>query len=116
MVIAPPKTTQYTHLELGEDIRAGISGYYTPQQEVRLNYNDRELLYVVGRVVLDSSCCANGSWTYAIVPGYIVNWQNTENEDGLPVSEVEPITDREAREDITKVIQANEGIFAIDFL
>jgi len=116
MVIAPPKTTKYTHSELGKDIRAGISGYYTPQQEVRLKYHGREVLYVVGQVVLDCSCCANGSWTYAVVPGYIVNWQNTKNEDGRPVSEVEPIIDREAREDIAQLIQTSEGVFPIDFL
>ena len=116
MVIAPPKTTKYAHLELAKDIIVGIAGYYTPQQEVRLKYNGRELLYVIGQVVLDSSCCANSSWTYAVVPGYIVNWQNTKNEDGLPVSEVEPIRDREAREDITKLVQANENVLAIDFL
>lgn len=116
MVIAPPKTTKYAHLELGKEIIVGIAGYYTPQQEVRLKYNGRELLYVTGQAVLDCSCCANSSWTYAVVPGYIVNWQNTKNADGLPVSEVEPIRDREAREDITKLIQANEGVFAIDFL
>ena len=115
MVTAPPKTTKYTHQELGKDIIFGIAGYSTPQQEVRLEYNGREVLYEVGRVVLESSCCVNGSWTYIFVPGYVVNWQNTKNEEGLPVSEVEPIANDKEREDITKLIQFEEGIFPIEF-
>ncbi len=115
MVKAPPTTTKYTHLELGKDVIFGIAGYYTPQQEVGLEYNGREVLYVIGQVVLESSCCGNGRWTYTFVPGYIVNWQNTRNEDGLPVSEVEPIADGEAREDIMKIIQSKEGISPIEF-
>ncbi len=116
MVIAPPKTTTYTHPELGKEVRAGISGHYTPLQEVRLKYNGREVLYVIGQAVLDCSCGANGSWTYAMVPGYIVNWQKTRDEAGRLVSEVEPITDRETRQNLTKIIQFNEAISAIEFL
>jgi hypothetical protein len=108
--------TKYTHLELGKDVIAGIAGYYTPQQEVRLKYNGREVLYVIGQAVLDAACCSiPGSWTYTIVPGYIINWQNTKNETGLPVSEVEPIPDEEARENLTKIIQNNEGSSPIEF-
>ena len=115
MVILSATKNKYTHLEPGKDVIFGIAGYYTPQQEVRLKYNGREVLYAIGQVVLESSCCDAHNWTYTIVPGYILNWQNRKNEVGLPVSEVEPITDREAREDITKIIQFNEGIFPIEF-
>ena len=105
---------KYTHLELGEEVVVGIAGYYTPQKEVRLKYNGREVLYVIGQAVIESSCaapgsyCATGSWTYAIVPGYIASWQNTMNEAGLPVSEVEPIRDEEAQESIRRAIQTND--------
>ena len=102
-------STKYTHLELGKDVEIGIAGYYTPQKEVRLKYNGREVLYVIGQAVVESSCCGAGSWTYAIVPGYIVNWQETKNEAGLPVSEVESILDEEARENIRRIIQTTEA-------
>ena len=76
-------STQYTHLELGKDVMAGIAGYYTPQKEVRLQHNGREVLYVIGEVVVESDChdgaCSVGSWTYALVPGYVVKCQNTRN-------------------------------------
>ena len=106
---------EYTHLELGEDYVTGIAGYYTLQKEVRLNYNSREVLYVIGQAVIESSCCGIGSWGYALVPGYILNWQSKKNEADLPVSEVEPISDEETRNNIRQIIQANEVISQIEF-
>ena len=66
---------KYTHLELNKDIKA-LAGYYTPQKEVRLKYHSREVLYVIGQVVVDSSCCGVANCQYALVPGYIVRWQS----------------------------------------
>ena len=108
-------TTQYTHLELNEDYPTGIAGYYTPQKEVRLQHNGREVLYVIGKAVIESSCCGTGSWIYAIVPGYIESWQKTKNETGLPVSEVEPILNEEARDNIRRIIETNENASPIGF-
>ncbi len=108
-------STKYTHLELGTDVEAGIAGYYTPQKEVRLRYNGREVLYVVGQAVVEASCCDAGSWVYVIVPGYIVSWQKTKNEAGLPVSEVELILDEEARDSIRRIIQTSEAISLVEF-
>ena len=105
---------KYTHLKLNEDLYCP-AGYYTPQKEVRLKYNDREVLYVVGHAAMESSCCGIGSWVYVIVPGYIVNWQNRTNEAGLPVSEVEPISDKATRENIRKSIMEADNISRIEF-
>lgn len=112
-------STKYTHLELGTDVIVGIAGYYTPQKEVRLRYNGREVLYVIGQAVVESTCaggaCGTGRWAYAIVPGYIINWQNTKNEAGLPVSEVEPVIDKEAQANIKRIIQTSEEASPIGF-
>ena len=108
------KKLEYTHLQINEDVNC-IAGYYTPQKEVRLKYNSREVLYVVGQVVIESSCCGGGSGGYAIVPGYIVNWQNKTNEAGLPVSEVEPISDKATSENISRIIKQAEVISQIEF-
>ncbi len=107
--------SEYTHLKLDEDYATGIAGYYTPQKEVRLNYNSREVLYVTGQAVIESACCGVGSWEYVIVPGYILNWQSQQNEAGLPVSEMEPISDEEARSNIRQIIQTSEVISQIEF-
>ena len=107
--------SEYTHLELGKDYATGIAGYYTPRKEIRLKYNGGEVLYVVGRAVIESSCCGIGNWDYAIVPGQIVNWQSKTNEAGLPVSEVEPISDEEVKNNIRQIIQTSEAVPQITF-
>ena len=107
--------TKYTHLELGQDIDISIAGYYTPQKELQLEYNGREVLCVIGQAVIESSCCGPGSWTYALVPGYIISWQKMKNETGQPVSEVELIADEALREDIRQIIKTTEDTSLIEF-
>jgi len=107
-------TIKYTHLELDKNVTC-VAGYYTPQKEVRLKYDDREVLYVIGRAVIESSCCGLGNWGYALVPGYIVSWQTRKNDAGLPVSEVEPISDEATKNNIRKIIKETENITQIEF-
>jgi hypothetical protein len=107
-------TVKYTHLELDNKVTC-VAGYYTPQKEVRLKYDDREVLYVVGQAVIESSCCGLGNWGYALVPGYIASWQTRKNEAGLPVSEVEPISDEATKNNIRKIIKETENITQIEF-
>ena len=107
--------TEYTHLELGQDYATGISGYYVPQQEVKLKYGSREVLYVIGQAVVDSSCCGTANCQYAMVPGYIIRWQPEMNKDGLPVSEVELISDKATRNNIRKIIKETEHVSQIEF-
>ncbi len=105
---------EYTHLPVNEDITC-IAGYYCPLKEVRLKYNDKEVLYVVGQAVIESSCCGAGSWGYVLVPGYITGWQMRTNEAGLPVSEVRPIPDKVERDNISRIIKEAESIPQIEF-
>lgn len=107
-------TNKYTHLKLNEDVIC-LAGYYTPRKEVRLKYNNREVLYVVGQAVVESSCCGSGSWEYVLVPGYVVNWQNRTSEAGLPISEVEPISDKATQDSIRQTIVGVESISQIEF-
>ena len=107
-------TVKYTHLELNENVNC-VAGYYTPQKEVRLKYDGREVLYVIGRAVIESSCCGTGDWGYALVPGYIVNWQTERNDAGLPVSEVEPVSDEAVKDSIRKIIKEAEGVSQTEF-
>ena len=105
---------KYTHQELNQDVHA-LAGFYTPEKEVRLKYDNKEVLYIIGRAVIESSCCGSGSWGYALVPGYIVNWQNERNEAGLPVSEVEPISDEVSLNNVRKIIKEAENVSQIEF-
>jgi len=112
---------KYTHLPLGEDVEA-FAGYYTPENEVRLKYNGREVLYVTGHLVVEATCCAEdgsgcrtANYWYALVPGYLLRWQCERNEAGRPVSEVELIADQETQNQIRQIILNNEAISRVDF-
>jgi len=49
---------EYTH-ELNKEIRS-ISGGYELEMEGELEIYGKEVLYVVGNAVVDSSCCGMG--------------------------------------------------------
>ncbi len=105
---------EYVHLQLGEDIEF-LAGYYTPLKELRLKHNGREVLCVIGASAVESSCCGNRSGSYAMVPGYLVNWKFKKNEAGLSISEVEPVTDETTKKDISGTIKETECIWNVDF-
>ncbi len=108
-------SARYTHLELGKDVETGIAGYYTPRQEARFRYGDKEVLYVTGDAVIESSCCGAASWRYAMVPGYVVSWQKACDEAGHNVSEVEPISDEATRRNLSRLIQGKEAVHTVEF-
>jgi hypothetical protein len=105
---------KYTHLELNKDVPAP-SGYYTPQKEVRLKYNGREVLYVLSEAVIESSCCGTGDFISALVPGYVTGWRAGKSKEGYPVSEVEPIDDEAMRDAIRRIIKENEHVTQTEF-
>ena len=107
-------STSYTHLRLNEDVNA-LAGHYTPQKEVRLPLNGREVLYVISDAVVDSSCCGEADFNAALVPGYIVKWQSDKNSEGLYRSEVEPITDKATKDNIRKKILETENVSQVEF-
>jgi hypothetical protein len=116
--IAEATTFEYTHLPLGKDVPA-FAGYYMPEKEVRIPFHGREILYVIGQVVVETSCqeitCTTGSSYYAMVPGYILKWQYRRNEDGLPKSKIEAITDFKTKKEIEHLIQEREAVTRVEF-
>ena len=106
--------SKYTHLELNKDVPTP-SGYYTPQKEVKLQYDGRAVLYVLSQAVVDASCCGTGDFNSALVPGYIVQWRGEKNKDGNSVSLVEPVTDEPARDAIRNFIKEKEHITQTEF-
>ncbi|MDD4875701.1 MAG: hypothetical protein PHQ86_01005 [Dehalococcoidales bacterium] len=104
----------YTHSKLNEESYS-IAGHYCLEKEVRLQYHDRTVLYAIGYAVVDTSCCGVGGCRYALVPGYIINWQKEINGSSLPVSLVETISDKSTQNDITRLIKETEIITQVDF-
>jgi hypothetical protein len=113
------KTGRYTHTPLNEDVEA-FAGYYTPEKEVRMEFQSREILYVIGHVVIECTCgpghtCTSANYWYATVPGYIVNWQFEKNVKGYPVTEIESIKDLSLQNLIRKTVNKNESVMRVDF-
>lgn len=104
----------YTHITLNEEVRS-IGGHYVLEKEVRLPFNGREVLYVVGMGVVDTSCCGVTGCRYAIVPGYVVNWRIRTNKDDLPVTDVEPIRDEQTKQELVQRIKQAESVQVVEF-
>ncbi len=105
---------KYIHRELNKFAPFGGS-LYAPQKEVRLKYRRREVLYVIGETLLETACCGACLNQYTLVPGYIVKWQKEKNREGLPVSEVQPITDEATRQELSQLISAAGSIPQVVF-
>lgn len=108
-------TKQYIHQEMNREVTA-IGGHYVLVKEARLLFQGREVLYIVGHAAFDTSCCGAGGCAYALVPGYILRWKTRRNEDGLVVSEVEPVDDPGVRERLRAFIEKEEVVHQVRFL
>ena len=104
----------FVHYDLNEEIRA-IGGGYTLIKEDRFPLNNREVLFVIGHAVFDTSCCGSGGCGYAIVPGFVKTWQYEKNASGRFVSRVEPIRDMDLQERIRTLIRKKEMVQEVRF-
>jgi hypothetical protein len=100
---------EYAHIKPGEEVTA-LAGFYTILKELRLEHGGREILCLIGLCSVESSCCGRRAFYYAIVPGYLLAWKSKKNEAGLPVSEVEPITDEATKRKIAATLEETEAI------
>jgi hypothetical protein len=105
----------YIHAELGKEVNA-LSGYYTAVDEKRIPYNGREALCLIGEYVTHGYCCGRSESSYAQVAGYIVSWKSKKDRDGMPISEVEPITDEKDRKTLTDILKQTEFVRIVEFL
>jgi hypothetical protein len=104
----------YIHQPLNTEITS-IGGRYLFIKEVRITLNNREIMYVTGCAVADTSCCGAGGCAFANVPGYILCWKGEKDSNGLFISEVEHVTDIKIQNEIRETIRKNEGITQINF-
>jgi len=108
------KKTQYTHSPLGQEVRS-ISGQYVIDAEQRLPFNGREVLVALGYMSIDSSCCGTGGCGFALVAGYILQWQVASNEKGEPVSEIELIQDEQDKAMLRAMILEANPVQQVNF-
>ena len=105
----------YVHQGLNQEVTA-IGGHYVLVKEVRLPFGAREILYLVGHAAFDTACCGVGGCAYALVPGFVLNWKNRTNADGLAVSHVEAIQDIDEQEQVQRLIEKREPVHQVLFL
>jgi len=94
---------QHIHEELEQEVRF-ISGNYTFIEEECLQYNGRDVFFLVGVALLDNTCCGAGGCRFIRVPGYVVVWKGKTDESGLSVSEIEPIADENEQSEVKKLL------------
>jgi uncharacterized UPF0160 family protein len=104
----------YVHQPLDQEIIA-IGGHYITTEEVRVPFEGREILYLKGYAVMDTSCCGLKGCAFVHVKGFVVDWKVRTNPEGLEMTQVEPITDERMRERIRKLLQSKEVFHQIQF-
>jgi hypothetical protein len=109
-------SSYYLHRPLGEQVEA-IGGSYRLDREVRLPLEDRneELFYLVGYALFDTTCCGTGGCGYAHVQGYLRRWKAHTSSDGVPMTEVELITDEAAQAELRQLIISREKVQQVNF-
>ena len=108
------REVEYIHQSLNQEITA-IGGHYVLVREALLAHEGREVLYMVGHASFDTSCCGIGGCAYALVPGFVANWHSGETEDGLAVSQLEPIRDADTQDQIRRLIEGLEAVQQVIF-
>ena len=108
------QSQDFTHPKLGQEVTA-IGGHYVFGKEIRMPYNNREILYFVGYAVLDSTCCGVGGVAYVLVAGFIRQWKFKKNEEDCYISQIEPIYDQAVQNEVRSVIRKREMVYQVSF-
>jgi hypothetical protein len=106
---------EHIHQEIGEEIRS-IAGYYMVLEEGMLEYNGRDVLYLLEAAAVDTSCCGRGGMGFIFVPGYLNAIKHRKNEEGKWISDVDRVEGEEDKEKITRQLKAeNPGFQQVNF-
>jgi molybdopterin synthase catalytic subunit len=104
----------YVHQPLNQEI-SSIGGHYVLTDEVRIRFADREILYIKGHALMDTSCCGPSGCAFVHVKGFVKDWKVTKNSEGLEITHLEPVADRGLQKIILEMIQAKEVFHQIQF-
>jgi hypothetical protein len=107
---------EYAHLPLNQPVESPAASYWV-SQEVSIPYNGNEALCIVRETSPIVSCCAGSSCGFrsVLVPGFIKRLRYKTREDGLVVSDIEPIEDEKVMEELRRVIQEKYNSIQVEF-
>ncbi len=107
---------EYIHPELNQEIEF-FGGNYSLLEEGKLSYEGKEVLYLLGTAVVESSCCGRGGCAFIKVPGFVLSWKKGWSKSGQPISEVERIVSEKNQAAIRRVLQEKfPGFPQVEFL
>ena len=104
----------FVHEPLDTQVEA-IGGHYRFVAEKRLDFDGRSVLYRIGYVLLDSSCCGPAGCAYALVAGFVRGWKVRRTKAGHDVSEVDAIVDKASRVALRRRLLAEEAVTQVVF-
>ncbi|RLC93322.1 MAG: hypothetical protein DRI39_06035 [Chloroflexi bacterium] len=107
----------YVYAHLSRDEHVGPEGDRYSATEQTLLYRGRTVLYQYVDAVGVTFCTATGApYTGGInVKGYVVKWKYDTNENGEPLSEIEPITDPQQQAEISQLLWPGPGAHRVNF-
>lgn len=110
-----PETEECIHRPLDTEVNA-IGGRYVFTDEFRISFSGREIYYLVGHALFDSTCCGFGGCRYALVQGFIKDWKKKKNPEGCFITIVERIIDKKDQKDIADLITKNITVNQVKFM
>ena len=110
-----PEVAEYTHWPLDTEVKA-IGGRYVFTDEFRIPFSGKELYYLVGHALFDSTCCGFGGCRYALVQGFIRDWKKKKNPEGQFVTTIERIVDKKDQKEIEALITKNIVVNQVKFM
>ena len=108
------EVVEYVHNELNKEVYA-IGGHYVLTGNVRLPFHGREILYLTGFGVFDTTCCGSGGCCYVSVIGFIKGWQSKTDENGNFVTITEPVRDKSTQDELRRIIEKKEMVTQVSF-
>lgn len=106
--------SDYVHKDLEEEVMA-IGGHYRFTDEALLPFEGKEVLYLKGYAVFDTTCCGAGGCGYALVKGFVEEWKKRKDRSGFSVTRVRQVNDPDARQEIGRLIREKEMVQQVQF-
>lgn len=90
----------YVTEALGAEMEAP-SGYYVPREEAFLEHEGKRLLYILGTMCIEASCCGIGRWDYVRVHGYVADTESetsaaSERSSELQIDTIEDVGEKQS--------------------
>jgi hypothetical protein len=106
---------EYIHESLDKEVNA-IGGRYVFTDEFRISFSGREIYYLVGHALFDSTCCGFGGCRYALVHGFVRDWKKKKNPEGRFITKVERVRDKKEQKEIEDLIKREITVNQVKFM